>query len=81
MLPENPDGSFRLPKSYEQQMLVDTMGVKKRIADAISIYGSEEELNKYDADRQTMLKRDRDYLDKLRHMYKGNSIVVNEYEA
>lgn len=81
LLIKNPDGSFRLPPKYEKQILTDTTAVKKRIQDAIDVYGSEEILKKYDANRENWLRIDRGYLDKLRKMFKGEPIVVNEFEA
>lgn len=81
LLPENPDGSFRLPESYEKQFMVNPSEVEKRIKRLIDIYGSKEELEKYDHDNQMLLKRNEEYLEKLKKLYSGTPIVVNEFDV
>ena len=81
LLPENPDGSFRLPESYEKQFMVNPSEVEKRIKRLIDIYGSREELEKYDHDNQMLLKRNEEYLEKLKKLYSGTPIVVNEFDV
>lgn len=82
-LPENGDGSVRLPKHIEAEIPIDTNMVKQRIAD------NENLLEYYNTKRPEVitnkniigkvLKLDKQTLDSLRHTYKtGEPVVINE---
>jgi CMP-2-keto-3-deoxyoctulosonic acid synthetase len=61
--------------------MVNPSEVEKRIKRLIDIYGSKEELEKYDHDNQMLLKRNEEYLEKLKKLYSGTPIVVNEFDV
>lgn len=82
-LPENEDGSVRLPKQLEKEIPVDTNMVKRRIAD------NEKLLEYYNTKKpdvitnkniiNKVLELDKQTLDSLRHTYKtGEPVVINE---
>ena len=82
-LPENEDGSVRLPKQLENEIPVDTNFIKNRIAN------NEKLLKYYTTKRpnavtnkevvQVALDLDKQTLDSLRHTYKtGEPVVINE---
>lgn len=82
-LPENGDGSVRLPKHIEAEIPTDTNMVKRRIAD------NEKLLEYYNTKRPDVitnkdiigqvLELDKQTLDSLRHTYKtGEPVVINE---
>ena len=84
LLPENKDGSVRLPDSHASQFLTDTTAVKKRINKNLKRYPDvdEEKLYLVDPNRYDTVQKDKDYLNKLRRMYNNkDTIVVNEYQA
>jgi len=73
-LPKNPDGSVRMPLANEQQILLDTMALKKRMrVNAPKLKGQEPNED---------YKADEDYLFKLRNMFnKGKTVGVEEGQA
>lgn len=79
-LPNNKDGSVRLPKYVEDEIPTDTVMLKKRIkanqqlADSPQIMGKDWQLI------QGMINLDQNTLESLRHTYKtGEPVVINEY--
>lgn len=82
LLPDNKDGSVRLPPKTERQITADTTFIKKRIDSnyknkSMSGEGTEEERN-----YRALINADTEYLNKLREMYKtGKPIVTDEFSA
>ena len=83
LLPQNPDGSVSLPENNAAQIQTDTTAIKNRINDMLKFYPgfTTEKLKEVDPDRYKVMSKDQDYLNKLREMYKGKPVVVNEYQA
>ena len=82
---DNGDGTFRLPKENEMQILTDTTAVKKRMENNKKAHAGLSKLNpnSYKLDIfDTAIKGDSLYLNQLRHMYNtGEPIVVHEMDA
>jgi hypothetical protein len=66
LLPDNPDGSVRLPKEYEAQMQADTTDIKNKIR-----------INSKKTDRASkyITSVDQKYLDDLRRMFKDRDTI------
>ena len=83
-LPQNKDGTFRLPDDVAKQINFDTLDIKNKInlyekiinSDFGSEYSEDNRLN-----AKGNLPKLNEYLSKLRDAYKGNHVVVNEFEA
>ena len=83
-LPENKDGTFRLPDDVAKQINFDTLDIKNKIdlynkiinSKIGSDYSEDSRIN-----AKGNLPKLETYLGKLREAYKGNHVVVNEYEA
>lgn len=83
-LPENKDGTFRLPDDVAKQINFDTLDIKNKIDLYNKIINSKigsdySEDNRINA--KGNLPKLQTYLGKLREAYKGNHVVVNEYES
>lgn len=81
---KNEDGSFRLPPNVENEIIADTNFVKNRISNNIK---QRDGMIKINPDHSSIpifesgINRDSILLNKLRDMYKGKPIVVNEYDV
>ncbi|MDA3854655.1 MAG: hypothetical protein PF569_00240 [Candidatus Woesearchaeota archaeon] len=91
-LPTVNDSTVTLPKNYINEILVDTNAVKQRISEnkvsedlKQAIAQGKVSLNpEYINDikrRDTRVKKDTKYLNKLRDLYKGKTVSVNEFQA
>lgn len=77
---DNPDGSVRLPDNIASQLNVDTISIKNQIKDFQNIINKNPKSDSA-SNSEGNLQYLNTYLDKLRTMYKGKPVVVNEYEA
>lgn len=91
-LPSINDSTVTLPDKYINEILIDTNVVKERIFDnkvsedlKNAIEKGSVSLNpEYIRDiqrRDALVQKDTEYLDKLRDLYKGKSVSVNEFQA
>lgn len=91
-LPTINDSTVTLPDKYINEILIDTNVVKERIFNnkvsedlKNAIEKGSVSLNpEYIRDiqrRDALVQKDTEYLDKLRDLYKGKSVSVNEFQA
>ena len=83
-LPENGDGSVRLPKYLEAEIPIDSTMIQQRIADNERLLGYYNIISPEDNTTKNILSRalelDKQTLDALRHTYEtGEPVVINEY--
>lgn len=79
-LPENGDGSVRLPEKLENEIPIDTALLKNRIANNEKLAESNKIMGNDWKLVRGLVKLDKQTLDSLRHTYKtGEPVVINEY--
>jgi hypothetical protein len=64
-----------LPLANEKEIEVDTNAIKQRI------FSNRDYIGKNSENVKKLIDLDQDYLDKLRRMYKGEVINVNEFQT